>query len=119
MHGTRITVFIATAALVLIFSASVAMAQPASDPYGDGQPRVGPRREFRQQDNARVRGVLQRRGPAQTGVGAESEGAGLLPFTGADLTLFVATGLALTATGLVIVRRTRARREEAQPELDI
>ena len=34
-----------------------------------------------------------------------------LPVTGADLTLFVVTGAALVATGVVIVRRTRARRE--------
>jgi hypothetical protein len=32
-----------------------------------------------------------------------------LPFTGADLTLFVATGLAAVATGGVILRRTRSR----------
>jgi hypothetical protein len=35
----------------------------------------------------------------------------VLPFTGADLTLFIVTGLALVATGVVLVRRTRARRE--------
>src|SRR3712207_3536002 len=41
-------------------------------------------------------------------VGCEDE---VLPFTGADLTLFVVTGLAFVATGVVLVRRTRARRE--------
>lgn len=40
-------------------------------------------------------------------VGCEDE---VLPFTGADLTLFVVTGLAFVATGVVLVRRTRARR---------
>lgn len=35
-----------------------------------------------------------------------------LPFTGADVTLFVATGLAAIATGAVLVRRSRARRTE-------
>lgn len=34
-----------------------------------------------------------------------------LPFTGADVTLFVITGVAAIATGTVLVRRTRARRE--------
>ena len=33
------------------------------------------------------------------------------PFTGADLTLFVITGLAGIVTGTVLVRRTRARRQ--------
>lgn len=41
-------------------------------------------------------------------VGCEDE---VLPFTGADLTLFLVTGLAFVATGVVLVRRTRARRE--------
>lgn len=34
-----------------------------------------------------------------------------LPFTGADVTLFVITGLAAIGTGMVLVRRTRARRQ--------
>jgi hypothetical protein len=41
----------------------------------------------------------------------EEEGEGLLPFTGADLTLFVATGLAAIGTGVVVLRRTRPREE--------
>ena len=40
---------------------------------------------------------------------------GPLPFTGADLTLFIVTGFAAIATGAVLVRRTRARR--ASPEV--
>ncbi len=36
-----------------------------------------------------------------------------LPFTGADVTLFVITGAALVATGLLVVRRTRANKSEA------
>ena len=35
-----------------------------------------------------------------------------LPFTGADVTLFVITGAALVATGILIVRRARANRSE-------
>jgi hypothetical protein len=34
---------------------------------------------------------------------------GLLPFTGLDLTLFVATGAAAIGTGIVVLRRTRPR----------
>jgi LPXTG-motif cell wall-anchored protein len=37
-----------------------------------------------------------------------------MPVTGADLTLFAVTGVALVATGTVIVRRTRARREASE-----
>lgn len=36
-----------------------------------------------------------------------------LPFTGADVTLFVLTGLAAIGIGMVIVRRTRARKLES------
>ena len=36
-----------------------------------------------------------------------------LPFTGADVTLFVITGAALVATGMLVVRRSRASRSEA------
>jgi hypothetical protein len=35
----------------------------------------------------------------------------VLPFTGADVTLFIITGVAAIATGTVLVRRTRARRQ--------
>ena len=35
-----------------------------------------------------------------------------LPFTGADVTLFVITGAALVATGMLVVRRSRAAKSE-------
>jgi hypothetical protein len=34
----------------------------------------------------------------------------VVPFTGADVTLFIITGVAAIATGTVLVRRTRGRR---------
>ncbi len=42
----------------------------------------------------------------------ERGGSSKLPFTGADLTLFVVTGGALVATGALVVRRARAGRKE-------
>jgi hypothetical protein len=35
-----------------------------------------------------------------------------LPFTGADVTLFLITGAALVGTGMIVVRRTRAKNNE-------
>ena len=35
-----------------------------------------------------------------------------LPFTGADVTLFMITGAALVATGMLVVRKTRAKKSE-------
>jgi hypothetical protein len=43
----------------------------------------------------------------------EEVGAGVLPFTGADLTLFVVLGLAAIGAGTVIVRRARSGGAEA------
>ena len=43
----------------------------------------------------------------------EDDSSKTLPFTGADVTLFVITGAALVATGMLVVRRTRASRSEA------
>ena len=40
------------------------------------------------------------------------EPPGRLPFTGADITLFMITGAALVATGMLVVRRTRAKKGE-------
>jgi hypothetical protein len=39
-----------------------------------------------------------------------------MPFTGADLTLFLVTGLTAIGTGVALVRRTRSRRTAAEPE---
>lgn len=38
---------------------------------------------------------------------------GPLPFTGADLTLFAATGFAAVGTGTILVRATRSRRSKS------
>ncbi|MDQ3987084.1 MAG: hypothetical protein M3280_11395 [Actinomycetota bacterium] len=43
----------------------------------------------------------------------DNGGGGDLPFTGADLTLFVITGAALIATGTLVFRRARASRSES------
>jgi LPXTG-motif cell wall-anchored protein len=51
-----------------------------------------------------VEGEGQEVAPAQ-------EAEGELPTTGANMTLFAATGLLAVGTGVYLVRRTRARRE--------
>lgn len=43
--------------------------------------------------------------------GTEGPQGSALPFTGADITLFVATGLAAIGTGAFIVRRARTREQ--------
>jgi hypothetical protein len=56
-------------------------------------------------------------GYAGGGVAGESTGGGALPFTGADLTVYVVIGLVIAATGLALRRRSarvaavRAHRE--------
>jgi hypothetical protein len=82
-----VAVFIAFAAFP-----SAALAQQES--YSENQPDVDVRFDTQNQPTIE-----------------EDAGEGLLPFTGADLTLFVATGLAAIGTGVVVLRRTRPREE--------
>ena len=93
---TRASIMIGllVAALAVVFFAGTALAQ--EDPYED----VGP--DIHQRFGPDVADDTQERG--QTPPASE----GTLPFTGADLTLFLATGLAAIGTGTVIVRRARS-----------
>ena len=58
-----------------------------------------------QPKNPNIQGITEDRGVAD-------DESGSLPFTGADITLFVVIGLAAIGTGAVIVRKTRARPRE-------
>ena len=88
------------AAMMLIGTA----AAQETDPYSNEGPTVLPT-------------VIQKGQPARPDVTQPERQErppddSALPFTGADLTLFVATGAAAIATGTVLVRRTRARNAE-------
>lgn len=74
-----------------------------NDPYSNDGPRILPSVIERGEPD-RPEAVLNR-----DTTPPPREERGPLPFTGADLTLFVATGLAAVATGSVVVRRTRSR----------
>jgi hypothetical protein len=74
-----------------------ALAQ--QEPYGNGRPVVSPNLITRADQPA---SNLLRRSPNVQGQ--------TLPFTGADLTLFLATGLGAIATGAVIMHRSREGR---------
>ena len=58
-----------------------------------------------QPNNPNIQGITEDRGVADNESGS-------LPFTGADITLFVVIGLAAIGTGAVIVRKTRPRPRE-------
>ena len=75
-----------------------ALAQ--QEPYGNGRPVVSPNLITR--DNQPAANLLRRSPNVQ--------GAQTLPFTGSDLTLFLATGLGAIATGAVILHRSREGR---------
>jgi hypothetical protein len=77
-----------------------ALAQ--QDPYGNGTPVVSP--NLITQPTDQPASNLLRRSPNVQGA------TQTLPFTGADLTLFVATGLGAIATGAVILHRSREGR---------
>jgi hypothetical protein len=97
--------FLAMTVVVGVMTAMILVGTAAAqekDPYSNEGPKVLP-------------SVIERGEPDRPDVVEEEfippppEERGPLPFTGADLTLFVATGLAAIATGSVILRRTRAR----------
>jgi LPXTG-motif cell wall-anchored protein len=79
------------ACLVVGLFATAALAQEGSGP---------------EPDNPGIEGETINPNPNDLG---ENEGdGGVLPFTGADITLFVVIGLAAIGTGTLIVRRTRS-----------
>jgi hypothetical protein len=98
-HRTRFFA-LATTVVVGIFMALLLIGPAGAqqkDPYSNDGPNIGP-------------SVIEEpERPAVTDDVTPPSGRGPLPFTGADLTLFVATGIAAVATGSVIVRRTRSR----------
>jgi hypothetical protein len=79
--------------------AGAALAQSAEQPPGDEVLDEVIRNEQPEQAPD-VLPSLQRPG--------EDVAPGVLPFTGADLTLFVVVGVAAVATGTLIVRRARS-----------
>jgi hypothetical protein len=88
---------VALAGALMIMGAALAQ----QDPYGNGRPVVSPNLITRSNQPA---SNLLRRTPNVQGA------AQTLPFTGADLTLFLATGLGAIATGAVILHRSREGR---------
>ena len=107
--ATRTALFVvalAVAAVGVLAFAPVASAAEEGcfrDPYGN---LVCPTTETRDPKTTVEADLLER--PPSTPPNPPET----LPFTGADVTLFVVTGAALVGTGAVLVRRTRARRNE-------
>ncbi len=96
-HRVMLLVVVLFAALLTgLLLQGRAVAQ--QDPYANESPTVLPTR------------IQQPVGPKDDGgddvLGTRS-GTGSLPFTGADLTLFVGTGLAAIGTGTLLVRRRK------------
>jgi hypothetical protein len=116
VRKAAVAVLLLAVALLSVFAlspvASAASAQTTVggqgcffDPYGE---EVCPDDEVRNPDTD-VQAELLERGAQPTGVAPAAEESPL-PFTGADVTLFLVTGAALVVTGTVLVRRNRTRR---------
>lgn len=108
VRRVALALLVAFAALFVVSSSAVAAPKVKIevdgevcfvDPYG---PLVCPNEIERDTDTDVQSDVLERQ-PT-------------LPFTGADVTLFVVTGAALIATGALVVRRTRAARSNNPSE---
>lgn len=106
-HRTRFFVLamaVAVGAIAALMLMGPAGAQE-NDPYSNDGPKILPSVIERDEPERPDAVIPERITPPDE---PPSE-RGPLPFTGADLTLFVATGMAAVATGSVIVRRTRSR----------
>lgn len=103
-------VMLALAAGVFVGSSADAQTlQPPCDPYTKHcKPIVKPTLLF--DDPQRVKDAELITPPPSLPPSPPPRCVGCLPFTGADLTLFAATGFAAIGTGTVLVRATRNRR---------
>ena len=102
--GSRLGLLAVTVIVGVTFALSLVGSASAQqkDPYSNRGPKVLP--------SVIERGEPQRPPAiAPERLDTPDDSNNRLPFTGADLTLFVATGLAAVATGSVILRRTRTR----------
>jgi hypothetical protein len=115
VRKTAVTVLLLAVALLSVLALSPAASAQTTlgegcffDPYGE---EVCPDDEVRKPDTE-VQAELLERPDTQPPAGATTEEKGPLPFTGADMTLFLVTGGALVVTGTVLVRRNRTRRGE-------
>jgi hypothetical protein len=114
VRKTTVTVLLLAVALLSVFALSPAASAQTTvggegcffDPYGE---EVCPDEEVRKPDTD-VQAELLERAPQPAAEAPSEEGP--LPFTGADVTLFLVTGAALVVTGTVLVRRNRTRRDE-------
>ena len=79
-------------AFALIWAAP---AQAQNEPYSEETPRVLPTRI--EQSDGEIAGVSTSR-----------PNSGTLPFTGADITLFLVTGVAGIGTGALLLKRSRS-----------
>ena len=107
MEGTPLARKHARGALLFIIGllgalvAAITLSSAASaqvEPYNTQPPTVSPTR------TARINTPPPERNPLE-------DPPDTLPFTGADLTLFLATGVAAVGTGAIVVRRTRPNKK--------
>lgn len=90
----RVRMLVIAGAVAVSSLAVPATALAQSDPYSGGEPEVLPTRLEKEEP-----------GPGPDASARPSDGA--LPATGAELTLFIVTGLAAIRTGTTLVRRSR------------
>lgn len=96
---------------MMLFAGS-ASAKKICDPYTHKCKTISPTHFTRSPHRHTSPAPTHRPSPSPSVLHKTIEPQGL-PFTGADVTLFVLTGLAAIGIGMVIVRRTRARKLES------
>jgi hypothetical protein len=86
---------------LLVVAAVVGLLMVALPAYAQQRISGG---NLQQPRTPKIQGITEDRGVTNDG--------GALPFTGADITLFVVIGLTAIGTGAVIIRRSRLRPQE-------
>lgn len=84
---------------LLLFAALTTAAWAQEDPYGNGEPQVKPT-------------LITNPSEPEVEVVRQERGAAILPFTGGDVTLFLAIGLGAISVGVVMLKGRRAHEAE-------
>jgi hypothetical protein len=103
MRKTKALAVAAVAALLIVGGALPALAAGS----GGSQPKGTHLHRNHHNNKPPVAGTTLTRGAPETQVAGESASGSVLPFTGAQLTLFVLVGLAAIGTGSAMVVRSR------------
>ena len=122
MPRVALAVVVTALAGILLATMMAGTSSAQQDPYGGGKPTVLPTRIERDKSTPAgpdtpevepsVQGIRFTNDGPETLPSAEAQ-PGILPFTGGEVLPYVAIGMLLVASGVVLVRRVRSERTDS------